>query len=153
MNTASRKLRVFHDRSCPICRAEMEELSRVDSNAELELIDCSAPDFHDDEASQAGLEQADLVSAMYVQDENGRWYQGPDAFAEIYQRLGIERMARLWGSKPLRPLVNFGYRMFLLLRGVLAKLGAERVVRWMVRREAREAAKRATYCDTNRDTD
>ena len=151
MSAMSGKLRVFHDASCPICRAEMEELGKVDDDGVLELIDCSADDFSDDEAALAGLEQQDLLSAMYVQDDSGRWYQGPDAFAEIYGRLGIERMAGLWGSRPLRPFVNFGYRLFLMLRGVLVSLGGARVVRWLVRREARHAAKRATHCSTDRD--
>ena len=83
---------------------------------------------------------------MYARDASGHWYQGPDAFAEIYRRVGIERMARLWGSRPLRPLVRLGYHLFLALRGVLAALGADRVVRWWVRREADAAAERAGRC-------
>lgn len=151
MNAPAGKLRVFHDASCPICRAEMEELSKVDDNGTLQLVDCSADGFFDKEAELAGLNQQELLSAMYVQDDSGHWYQGPDAFAEIYGRLGIERMAALWGSRPLRPFVNLGYRLFLVLRGLLVALGGERVVRWLVRREARHASQRATRCSTDRD--
>ena len=88
---------------------------------------------------------------MYVRDERGRWHSGPDAFAEIYERVGIERMARLWGSRGLRPLVNLGYRLFLLFRPVLAALGADRLVRWWVRREAEAAVRRANQCRVDGD--
>lgn len=145
------RLRVFHDASCPICRAEMEELMRVDQGEQLELIDASADDFHDAEAQADGLDQATLLSAMWVQDERGTWHRGPNAFAEIYRRVGLARMARLWGSRPLRPLVRLGYHLFLLLRPLLAALGADRVVRWLVRREAREASRRANHCRTESD--
>lgn len=140
------RLRVYHDASCPICKAEIEELARADTAGRLEIVDASADTFDDAYAREAGLDQAMLLSAMYVRDEQGQWHTGPDAFAEIYERVGIERMARLWGSRPLRPLVNLGYRLFLVCRGVLAAMGFDRVVRWYVRREAAAAAERATAC-------
>lgn len=140
------KLRIYHDASCPICKAEIEELARADTAGKLEIIDASADAFDDEAAREAGLDQAMLLSAMYVRDEQGQWHTGPDAFAEIYERVGIERMAKLWGSRPLRPLVNLGYRLFLIFRGVLAALGFDRIVRWYVRREAEAAAARASAC-------
>lgn len=145
MNAAPR-LRVYHDASCPICRAEIEELAAVDDEHRLEIIDASAEHFDDPEAREAGLDQDVLLSAMYVRDEAGQWHTGPDAFAEIYERVGIERMAKLWGSKTWRPIVNLGYRLFLVMRGLLVALGAERTVRWFVRREAQAAANRARTC-------
>ena len=144
--SGSERLRVYHDASCPICRAEIEELARADTDGRLEIIDASADDFDDPFARDAGLDQATLLSAMTVRDEAGRWHGGPDAFAEIYERVGLDRMARLWGSRPLRPLVQLGYRLFLVFRPLLVALGAERVVRWWVRREAAAAAERARGC-------
>ncbi len=140
------RLRVYHDASCPICKAEIEELARADTAGRLEIIDASADAFDDEAAREAGLDQEILLSAMYVRDEQGAWHAGPDAIAEIYARVGIERMAKLWGSRPLRPLVNLGYRLFLVFRGVLAAVGFDRIVRWYVRREAEAAAERAAAC-------
>lgn len=140
------RLHVYHDASCPICKAEIEEIARADTDQRLEIIDASAEGFDDEAVREAGLDQATLLSAMYVRDEQGEWHTGPDAFAEIYERVGIERMAKLWRSRSLRPLVNLGYRLFLVFRGVLAAMGFDRVVRWYVRREAAAAAERASAC-------
>lgn len=145
------KLRIYHDASCPICRAEIEELAAVDFDQRLEVIDAASEHFADDHAREAGLDQEMLLSAMYVRDEQGLWHTGPDAFAQIYERVGIDRMARLWGSRTWRPLVNLGYRLFLVTRGLLVALGGDRVVRWFVRREAQAAARRADYCRTRED--
>ena len=143
------RLRIYHDGDCPICQAEMEELVRADRDARLELIDVAAADFDDPIAADAGLDADMLKSALYVYDESGAWHSGPDAFAEIYQRVGIDRVAALWASRPLRPLVHLGYRLFLVTRPLLAALGFDRLVRWWVRREADAAAARATHCSSD----
>jgi predicted DCC family thiol-disulfide oxidoreductase YuxK len=139
-------LTIFHDASCPICRAEMEELKQIDEDGLLELVDCSQSGFTDIRCTDAGLEQDDLMRALYIVDANDQWRSGPDAFAEIYGLIGIERMARIWGRGWWRPLVNLGYRIFAITRGVLAPLGLDKAVRWCVRREAAHAAKRSSTC-------
>ncbi|MEM7612203.1 MAG: DUF393 domain-containing protein [Pseudomonadota bacterium] len=150
MQADASKLRIYHDRSCPICRAEMEELKYLDADGRLELVDCSVADFSDTDTRDAGLAREDLMSALHVLDGDGQWHQGPDAFALVYASLGIERMAALWGRGPWRPVVNLGYRLFAISRRFLALLGFEHVVRWMIRREARAAAERADACQTKR---
>ncbi|MEM6818755.1 MAG: DCC1-like thiol-disulfide oxidoreductase family protein [Pseudomonadota bacterium] len=140
-------LTIFHDASCPICRAEMEELKRIDDDQALELIDCSVQGFSDARCTEAGLSQKELMGALYVVDRDDHWLAGPDAFAEIYRTLGLDRMARLWGKGWWRPLINLGYRLFAISRGLLAPLGLDRVVRWMVRREAQAAARRSSACN------
>ena len=151
MNPAELKppLTVFHDASCPICRAEMEELTSIDDAGVLELIDCSQDDFDDIRCRDAGLTQADLMGALYIVDREEHWRSGPDAFAEIYAALGLARMARFWGRGWWRPLVNLGYRLFALTRGWLALLGLDRAVRWGVRKEAEAAATRSSSCRTD----
>ncbi|MEL7310759.1 MAG: DCC1-like thiol-disulfide oxidoreductase family protein [Pseudomonadota bacterium] len=151
MNSQSLKppLTVFHDASCPICRAEMEELVRIDDEGKLELVDCSTDGFVDVRCEDAGLTQTELMSALYIVDRDDQWRSGPDAFAEIYGVLGMDRMARVWGRGWWRPLVNLGYRLFALTRGWLAPLGIDRAVRWWVRKEAEAAATRSSACRTD----
>lgn len=146
---SSERIVIYHDHSCPICRAEMEELKQVDHTNRLELLDCSADGFFDAAATEIGLEQDQLMSAMYIRVGDSRWLQGPDAFEFIYRELGMPKMAAFWGSKRLRPLVNIGYRLFARTRGVLALIGVDKLVRWYVRREAQRAASRATHCERN----
>ncbi|MEO0574134.1 MAG: DUF393 domain-containing protein [Pseudomonadota bacterium] len=142
---------VYHDRSCPICRAEMEELKKIDGGDVLTLVDCSSTDFADADAAEAGLDQRMLMSAMYIRVGSDHWLQGPDAFEYIYDQLGMPKMAAFWGSKRLRPLINVGYRLFARTRGFLALFGVGHIVRWYVRREAQKAAQRATHCERDSD--
>ncbi|MFK7957432.1 MAG: thiol-disulfide oxidoreductase DCC family protein [Lysobacterales bacterium] len=136
--TDTKEVQVYFDGSCPVCRAEIEELEQASQSQCLRFIDCSesAPELTDPGANTPSQEQ--LLGALHVQS-NGQWLSGPDAFAQIYHTAGMDRMARLWGSRRLRPLVNLGYRIFLVARPLLAALGAARVVRWLVRREARRS--------------
>lgn len=147
----AKSIRIYHDRSCPICRAEMEELKAIDSDNMLELIDCSVTDFTDPHAEAAGLDQQTLLNAMYIRTQDDKWLQGPDAFAHLYAALGIPGMARLWGSRRLRPFVNVGYWLFARTRKLLSALGLAHIVRWFVRREAQRAAARAAHCNSQRD--
>ena len=141
---------VYHDRSCSICRAEMEELKAIDQENILELVDCSASGFSDVHAADARLDQDTLMRAMFIRTADGEWLQGPDAFAHLYGRLGIPGMAKFWGSRTLRPLVSLGYRLFAMTRRFLSYLGVASIVRWWVRREARRAAQRTQHCTTRR---
>ncbi|MEM9171223.1 MAG: DUF393 domain-containing protein [Pseudomonadota bacterium] len=141
---------IYHDGSCPICRAEMEELQRIDVDEVMTLVDVSVDGFIDAEADSAGLDQRDLMRAFYIRTHDDHWLSGPDAFEHLYLRLGMPRVARFWGSRLWRPFVNFGYRLFAMTRGVLAYFGLAHVVRAMVRREAKHAATRATQCETDR---
>ena len=89
-----------------------------------------------------------MMRALHVR-EGGQWVSGPAAFARIYERMGMTRMARLWGSQALKPLVNIVYRLFVVSRPLLARLGMARAVRWVVRRELRHRSQDATFDPQN----
>lgn len=129
----------------------MQELKAIDVDNVLELIDCSVAGFTDAPAQAAGLDQRRLMAAMYIRTPDGQWLDGPDAFAHLYATLGIPGMAKLWGSRRLRPLVNAGYWLFARTRKLLSALGFAHLVRWFVRREAQRAAARAQHCNSQRD--
>ncbi len=131
-------IQVYFDGSCPVCRAEIETLDQASRSQSITFIDCSQPT---DQRPTDGAErptQKQLLRAFHVFADD-RWLVGPDAFARIYQAAGLQRMARLWGSKRLRPLVSLGYRIFLFCRPLLAAIGAARAVRWFLEREARRS--------------
>ncbi len=125
---------VFFDGSCPICRAEIEELKGADQSGSISFVDCSAEGFAPAPGDPSHPSQKALLNALHV-FENGHWLSGPDAFAEIYRSLGMTRLAKVWGSRRLRPLVNIVYRLFVVSRPLLAWLGVGTLVRWMVRKE------------------
>ncbi len=131
-------IEVYYDGSCPICVAEIDELSRGDRDNALSMINCAGEDFAS--ALPEGVPaQDDLMRALHIR-EDGQWLSGPEAFARIYERMGMTRMAGFWGSRALKPLVHSVYRLFVVTRPLLARLGMARVVRWFVRRELRHKA-------------
>ncbi len=62
MNPASIQwpLRIYYDRSCPLCAHEMHALLAHDRLGNLQLVDSSASDFSDADAQAAGITAADL---------------------------------------------------------------------------------------------
>ncbi|MEM6576139.1 MAG: DUF393 domain-containing protein [Pseudomonadota bacterium] len=128
-------IEVYYDGNCPICLAEIDELSRGDRDNALSMVNCAAQGF-ESQSPDGVPKQADLMQALHIR-ENGEWVSGPAAFARIYERLGMTRMARFWGSRAFKPVVHGIYRLFVITRPLLARLGMARLVRWFVRRELR----------------
>lgn len=143
-------LRVYYDRSCPVCRAEIHALKAEDHDARLTLVDCSAPQFDDETAMRDGKSQQAMMNAIHVRDATGRWHIAADAFAAIYRAAGVERMARLWASPRLRPLLDRLYPLMAYCRPVLSALGLHRLIGWLTRRAARRAAERSGACSVDR---
>jgi predicted DCC family thiol-disulfide oxidoreductase YuxK len=139
-------LRVYYDRSCPVCRAEIHALKAEDHRERLQLVDCSAEGFTDDIASRDGKSQQAMMKAIHVVDAQGRWHTAADAFAAIYAAAGIERMARFWAAPSLRPLLDRIYPLMAYCRPVLSVLGLHRLIGWFTRRAARRAAERSGAC-------
>lgn len=135
----SRKLVVYYDASCALCSAEMCELDELRPDT-MELRDCSAPGFETDpvgtDAVRAGFSTEDMMAAMHVRDEAGRWHIGVDAFEVIYRRAGFPRIAALWGSRRLRPLLLRVYPWIARHRQTLSRFGVPRLQRWALRAAA-----------------
>lgn len=132
-----KELRVYYDDACPLCREEIMALKAADVDDRLILKDCSAANFEDAEAKRANLGKADLMQAMHVCDSDGNWYRGPDAFARIYAAAGIPWMARLWGSRTLKPLWNRIYPWIARHRQQLSRSALPWAVRHIIGRAAR----------------
>ncbi len=136
-----KQLTVYFDRSCSLCRDEIETLKRADAADRLALVDCSVENFEDDAAREAQLDQTTMLSALHIRDADGRWYRGVDAFAELYRAVGLTGIARLWGSRRLSRITKPIYRLIARHRGFLKKSGIGhgyvRVVEWLLRRRSR----------------
>lgn len=144
-------LRVYYDRSCPVCRAEIHALKAEDRDDRLRLVDCSAAGFDDALAARDGKSQRAMMDAIHVLDARGRWHIAADAFAAIYRAAGIEGMARFWSAPKLRPILDRIYPLMAYCRPLMSALGLHRLVAWMTRRAARRAAQRSGACRTPTD--
>lgn len=115
-------LSVFYDASCPMCSAEMHALRKRDEAGRLVLVDCSAPEFNDEGLRAEGKTRSAFMTRLHARDAHGQWLVGPDAFEAIYRAVGLERIAGVWGSPRLRPLVDRAYHWIARNRQVLSRL-------------------------------
>jgi len=122
-------LTVFYDASCPMCANEMHALKRLDREARLELLDCSAPDFDESVLSGVGITRPDLMARIHARDAHGRWLVALDAIEAAYRAVGLERAAEFWGSRRLRPLLDPLYCWVAQRRQALSRLGVNPLAR------------------------
>ena len=125
-------LTVFYDASCPMCANEMHSLKERDRDARLDLIDCSARDFDDTVLAGTGITRADLMTRIHARDTHGRWLVALDAIEAAYHAVGLERAARFWGSRRMRPVLDPLYRCVARWRQTLSRLGAAALVRRLI---------------------
>lgn len=138
-------LTVYYDRSCPICRFEIEGLNAALEDGKLRLVDCSERVFADKIADRDGVDRAQMMAALHVRDRAGHWYRGTDAFAKLYAHSGLGGLARIWGSARLKPVLDRIYAWIARNRGLLNRSGLPRLyARWVItgaRRRRRDHAR------------
>jgi predicted DCC family thiol-disulfide oxidoreductase YuxK len=105
-----------------MCSAEMRDLRRRDAAGRLELVDCSAPEFSDEGFRAEGKTRSAFMARLHARDAHGQWLVGADAFEAIYSAVGLERIASVWGSPRLRPLVDRAYHWIARNRQVLSRV-------------------------------
>lgn len=143
-------LRIWYDRSCGLCRTELHALRDHDTEARLELVDCSAPGFADAELDAEGVSAAQAMAWIHARDASGRWLRGVDVFEAAYAAVGLHGMAAAWGHPRLRPLWNRLYPFVARHRQRLSALGLSRPYGWLVRKAAGRAMARSLACTDSR---
>lgn len=139
-------LRIYYDASCPLCHAEMHALKQYDLKQRLDLVDCSPPNFSDDDANQAGFRQAALLRLIHARDADGQWLIGVAVFEAAYGATGITGMEKMWASPLLRPLWDRIYPWIADNRMVLSRLGVTKLFGWAVARAAKRANAKSQAC-------
>lgn len=112
------KLQVFYDGQCILCSKEIDFYKSKPKHELVEWIDIAQPAF---KAEDFGLDP-DRVHARFHAIENRQIFEGVDAFQKIWKTLGIFS-ALNWSAenKALRPLLNFGYDLFVKARPYLPR--------------------------------
>lgn len=100
-------LTIYYDASCPLCSAEMHTLKETDYYNKLILVDCSSQNFAKPASCPATREA--MMERIHAVDANGLWLKGVEVFAVAYEVSGFAKLAKFWGSKTLRPLLNRAY--------------------------------------------
>lgn len=137
--TVAWPLRLYADMACALCRAEMCGLAARDEGRRLQVVDCSAPDFHDVEVEAAGISRAQLLRRLHARDAQGRWLVGVPVFAAAYEAAGLRRMAWLLQLRWLQPLLALGYGLVADHRVALVRMGSPRLLGWLLARDVARA--------------
>jgi predicted DCC family thiol-disulfide oxidoreductase YuxK len=125
--TLTYPLTVYYDASCPLCRTEMETLKARDCDDRLRLVDCSAAAFDARTFAAQGVTRTMMMERIHAHDVAGRWLVGLDVFAVVYGAAGFPRLARLYGSRRLRPLLDRAYPWIATHRYALSRFGLPRL--------------------------
>jgi predicted DCC family thiol-disulfide oxidoreductase YuxK len=110
---------LYYDGDGPLCAREIRLLSRHAGAERLLLIDIGATDF---QADSVGIDQATLANRLHARFVDGQWVTGLDATLWSWRAAGLGRWATPLTWRPLRPVLELGYRLFCLLRPQLAWL-------------------------------
>ena len=151
MNTAF-PLTVFFDASCALCCSEMQNIKLNDSNDQLVLVDCSAPDFDDAAYRGDGVTRDAMMRCLHAQDAQGKWLKGVAAFEVIYRAVGMTTIAKLWAHPLFRPLAERAYPLVVRHRYMISALGLHKLFNLWSRRVARNANLRTQACREGRCT-
>lgn len=139
-DTVAWPLRLYADMACALCRAEMCGLAARDVGHRLQVVDCSASDFHDGELEPAGISRVQLLRRLHARDAQGRWLVGVPVFAAAYEAAGLRRVAWLLRLRWLQPLLSLGYGLVADHRVALVRLGTPRLLAWLLARDDARAA-------------
>lgn len=113
------RITLFVDRACPMCAREARFMEARDRLGAIRFIDIADPAF---DASQHGLDQADVSARMHAIDASGRILTGMEAFRAAYRAIGRGWMIA-WTAWPVaRPITDAAYRLFARNRHRLGRL-------------------------------
>lgn len=143
-------LTIYYDASCRLCNSEMQNIKLHDTNNQLILIDCSAPEFNDTEFHQLGITRNLMMNRLHAQDTNGKWLVGVAAFEVIYHTVGMASIAKLWGSPITRPWAERLYPWVVKHRYTLSRIGLPELFGLWSKYAARKAEKRSRLCSEGR---
>ena len=113
MNTKPFPLTIFYDSFCPLCVAEMKQLSELDSAHRLRLEDIHAPEF------TRRFPHIDVKAAgrvLHAQYANGELIFGLDVTHQSWAAVGRKRWIAILRWPVIRWFSNLGYRLFARYR-------------------------------------
>jgi predicted DCC family thiol-disulfide oxidoreductase YuxK len=105
---------VYYDGACPVCSREIAAYRRQPGADAMQWVDAASCDAS---AFGPGLQRGDALARMHVRRADGQLVSGAAAFVEIWAGLPrTARWARWLGHAAVLPVLERGYRAFLVLR-------------------------------------
>jgi predicted DCC family thiol-disulfide oxidoreductase YuxK len=135
-------LTLYFDGACPLCQAEMRNLSARDVHARLRFVDVSVPGFV---GCPSGTDVRALMTLMHATRPDGTLVCGVEVFRLAYEAVGMPGVAWFTGLPGIRQLCEALYPVIARNRYWLPAAP----LRWIFERSLRRAAERASNrrCD------
>lgn len=112
----TKSVTVWYDGACPLCQREIRLMRRLDRRQAIRFIDATDP------GAACPLDRAEILSRFHVR-EGGRMFSGAAAFAAMWRAIPLLRpLGILAGWRPVTPMFEAAYRVFLRLRPRLQRL-------------------------------
>lgn len=89
------KLTVWHDGDCPLCRAEIALMRRLDTRDNIHFVDVTRSD-----TNACPLDKRELLARFHA-SEDGRMLSGAEAFAAMWRVIPLLRPLGLLARSPL----------------------------------------------------
>ncbi|MHA6722373.1 thiol-disulfide oxidoreductase DCC family protein [Sphingomonas sp. RS2018] len=110
-------LTVWHDGDCPLCRAEIALIRRLDTRGAIRFVDAARSD-----ATACPLDRRVLLARFHA-SEDGRLLSGAAAFAAMWRAIPLLRPIGLLARSPMvLRILEAAYLGFLRIRPVLQRM-------------------------------
>lgn len=103
------KLTLFFDGFCPLCKAEMDKLARLDDKDLLRFEDIQQADFTD---RFPNIDPVEADRILHGQYEDGRMIYGLDVTHQAWSLVGCHRWLAMLRWPVIRWFADLGYRIF-----------------------------------------
>ncbi len=109
--TMSKKIKVFYDGKCNICKKEINFYSKIDKNKNFDWVNIHK---NTKEIKNIGLTKKELLSVLHIQTQNGSIMKGVDAFGHMWSRFRyLKFLSIAIKFKPINMFANFLYNLWL----------------------------------------
>mgnify|MGYP001248902527 CR=1 FL=1 len=110
----SKKIKVFYDGKCNICKKEINFYSKIDKNKNFDWINIHK---NKEKITNTGLSKKELLSVLHIQTEKGSIIKGVDAFAIMWSKFRyLKLLSFALKFKFINILANFLYKLWLKKR-------------------------------------
>ena len=110
------KLKVYYDGACPRCVADRQRYERLRAHQDdsVQWVDITG---QEEQLRAAGIDPYQALTALHVQDDQGRIHRELDAYILLMSRTPrLRPLAWLIGRPGLKPLLAWCYRHWVLRR-------------------------------------
>jgi predicted DCC family thiol-disulfide oxidoreductase YuxK len=118
-----KRVTVWHDGDCPLCRREIALMRRLDTRGAIAFVDATGP-------ATCPLNRAEMLARFHVQEEGGPLLSGAAAFAAMWRAIPLLRpLGEAARNRLVLRVLERAYLRFLRVR--------PRLQRWLTQRDAR----------------